>query len=70
MIFSPFREFDSFYADSNRRWLMQHDRGTKKIKYLEENLNALNIQISEAENKEIREAIAKVEPVGERYPAG
>ncbi|KAI4193429.1 MAG: hypothetical protein LQ346_003925 [Caloplaca aetnensis] len=44
--------------------------GTKKTKYLEENLKALEIDFSEAENKEVREAIAKVVPVGDRYPAG
>ncbi|KAL8829465.1 MAG: hypothetical protein Q9170_006153 [Blastenia crenularia] len=43
--------------------------GTKKIKYLEENLDALKVKINDAENKEIREAIARVETVGERYPA-
>lgn len=48
---------------------MRRSRGTKKIKYLEENLKAVNIRLSDAENKEIREAISKVEPVGERYPA-
>ncbi|KAL8726918.1 MAG: hypothetical protein Q9166_006407 [cf. Caloplaca sp. 2 TL-2023] len=52
-------------------WLLaqgEDDRGTKKIKYLEENLSSVNIQISAAENKEIREAIGKVEMIGERYP--
>ncbi|KAI4088159.1 MAG: hypothetical protein LQ344_006251 [Seirophora lacunosa] len=44
--------------------------GTKKIKYLEENLDAVKIRLSDGEKQEIREAISKVEPAGERYPAG
>ncbi|KAL8940211.1 MAG: hypothetical protein Q9211_002383 [Gyalolechia sp. 1 TL-2023] len=44
--------------------------GTKKIKYLEENLGALQIKLSPAEEKEIREAIERVEMVGGRYPPG
>ncbi|KAL9585417.1 MAG: hypothetical protein Q9203_004254 [Teloschistes exilis] len=44
--------------------------GTKKIKYLEENLGALDVKLSNAEIKEIREAIEKVEVHGERYPPG
>jgi len=42
--------------------------GTKKIKYLEENLGALKIQISDEENKEIRKAIENTEIHGGRYP--
>ncbi|KAI4109019.1 MAG: hypothetical protein L6R37_000737 [Teloschistes peruensis] len=44
--------------------------GTKKTKYLEENLGALDVKLSNAEVKEIREAIEKVEVHGERYPPG
>ncbi|KAL8691407.1 MAG: hypothetical protein Q9218_003360 [Villophora microphyllina] len=44
--------------------------GTKKIKYLEENLDAVSIKLSDAEIKEVREAIEKVEVRGERYPPG
>ncbi|KAL9595664.1 MAG: hypothetical protein Q9219_006297 [cf. Caloplaca sp. 3 TL-2023] len=44
--------------------------GTKKVKYLEENLKALDVKLSAAENKEIREAIERVELAGERYPPG
>ena len=44
--------------------------GTKKIKYLEENMDALNVKLDAAENKEIREAIERVEVIGERYPPG
>jgi len=42
--------------------------GTKKIKYLEENLGALKIKISDAEDKEIRQAIEATEVKGQRYP--
>ncbi|KAL8677207.1 MAG: hypothetical protein Q9186_006349 [Xanthomendoza sp. 1 TL-2023] len=42
--------------------------GTKKITYLEENVNSVNVQLSDAEEQEIREAIQKVERVGERFP--
>ncbi|KAI4204284.1 MAG: hypothetical protein LQ350_001264 [Teloschistes chrysophthalmus] len=42
--------------------------GTKKIKYLEENLGAVDIELSNAELKEIREAIEKAEVHGARYP--
>ncbi|KAL9036281.1 MAG: hypothetical protein Q9180_004386 [Flavoplaca navasiana] len=45
-------------------------RGTKKTKYLEENLKSLDVDLSAAENNEIRKAIEKVEMVGERYPEG
>ncbi|KAI4259996.1 MAG: hypothetical protein LQ352_000492 [Teloschistes flavicans] len=44
--------------------------GTKKIKYLEENLSAVEIRLSNAELREIRDAIEKVEVHGERYPPG
>jgi aryl-alcohol dehydrogenase-like predicted oxidoreductase len=43
--------------------------GTKKIKYLEENLGALTVEITLEENEEIRAHIAKVDIVGGRYPA-
>ncbi|KAL9047034.1 MAG: hypothetical protein Q9214_000289 [Letrouitia sp. 1 TL-2023] len=44
--------------------------GTKKIKYLEENLGALDVVVSDEENDEIRKAVKEVEVVGERYPMG
>ncbi|KAI9642700.1 hypothetical protein NHQ30_008431 [Ciborinia camelliae] len=44
--------------------------GTKKIKYLEENLGALRVQLSKEEEREIRTAIEKVEVGGARYPEG
>lgn len=42
--------------------------GTKKIKYLEENMGALKVQLTAEENKEIREAIEAADIHGERYP--
>jgi len=56
-------------------WLMKQGEdvvpipGTKKIKYLEENMGALDVEVSEAEEKEIREVIEKAEITGTRYPA-
>lgn len=44
--------------------------GTKKIKYLEENLGALRVLLSREEEREIRTAIEKVEVGGSRYPKG
>ncbi|TVY28387.1 Aldo-keto reductase [NADP(+)] [Lachnellula hyalina] len=42
--------------------------GTKKIKYLEENLGALNVKLSESEEKEFRAEVEKAEVHGTRYP--
>jgi len=42
--------------------------GTKKIKYLEENLGALEVKLSEEEEKEIRKLVEGAEVHGERYP--
>lgn len=56
-------------------WLMKQGEdiipipGTKKIKYLEENMGALDVVISDEENKEIRKAIEGAEVHGIRYPA-
>ena len=44
--------------------------GTRKIKYLEENWGAMNVQISPHEDKEIRAAIKATEVHGMRYPEG
>jgi len=41
--------------------------GTKKIKYLEENLGALNVHITPEENREIRSLVDKAEVHGDRY---
>ncbi|KAH8929030.1 Aldo/keto reductase [Atractiella rhizophila] len=42
--------------------------GTKKQKYFEENLGALNVILSEDEIKEIESAISRCQVIGERYP--
>jgi hypothetical protein len=42
--------------------------GTKKVKYLEENMAALDINLSPGEVMAIRTEIEKVEVIGERYP--
>ena len=55
-------------------WLMAQGEdiipipGTKKIKYLEENLGALSIKLTPEENAEIRAAVEKAEVHGSRYP--
>ncbi|TVY51804.1 Aldo-keto reductase yakc [NADP(+)] [Lachnellula cervina] len=42
--------------------------GTKKIKYLEENLGALDVKLSESEESEIRAEVERAEVQGARYP--
>ena len=42
--------------------------GTKKLKYLEENLAALKVELSEDEEREIRKAVEGAEVQGARYP--
>ncbi|KAI8815277.1 oxidoreductase [Cladochytrium replicatum] len=42
--------------------------GTKKIKYLEENVQALNVKLSDEEIADVRAIIAKLPAVGLRYP--
>ncbi|KAK5456099.1 hypothetical protein LTS15_005418 [Exophiala xenobiotica] len=55
-------------------WLMAQGEdiipipGTKKIKYLEENLGALNVKLTREEKLEIRQAIESAEVSGNRYP--
>ena len=44
--------------------------GTKKVKYLEENMGALNVVLTDAEDKEIRAAIENTEDAGTRMPEG
>ncbi|KAM3072528.1 hypothetical protein ACMFMG_009324 [Clarireedia jacksonii] len=44
--------------------------GTKKIKYLEENLGSLNVTLTGEEEKEIRKAVETAEVHGARYPEG
>lgn len=55
-------------------WLMAQGEdiipipGTKKIKYLEENVGALKVELTEEENKEVRKAVEGAEIHGGRYP--
>lgn len=41
--------------------------GTKRLKYLEDNMGALRVELNAAELKEIREHVAKIPVTGERY---
>lgn len=56
-------------------WLMHQGEdiipipGTKKIKYLEDNLGALVVKLTEVENAAVRDAVDKAETSGARYPA-
>lgn len=43
--------------------------GTKKIKYVEENVDAVNVHLTDEESAEIRKAVEAAEVHGERYPA-
>ena len=43
--------------------------GTRRIKYLEENMGALNVKLTSSENAEIRKAVENAVTHGERYPA-
>ncbi|CAG8585384.1 5801_t:CDS:2 [Racocetra fulgida] len=44
--------------------------GTKKIKYLEENVHAANVKLTAEELAEIRKIIDSIEVTGPRYPEG
>lgn len=44
--------------------------GTKKIKYLEQNLGALNVELTVEEEKKIRSLVESAEVHGGRYPEG
>ncbi|CAG8581435.1 7248_t:CDS:2, partial [Racocetra persica] len=44
--------------------------GTKKIKYLEENVHAANVKLTAEELAEIRKIIDSIEVAGHRYPEG
>lgn len=43
-------------------------RGTKNIKYLDQNVDAANVQLSGSDVQAIRDEIEKVKVAGERYP--
>ncbi|MCJ1475229.1 hypothetical protein MMC13_003890 [Lambiella insularis] len=55
-------------------WLLAQDKlvfpipGTKKIKYLEENLRAMDVKLTAEEMADIRKAIAGADVHGSRYP--
>ena len=57
-------------------WLMAQGNdiipipGTKKLKYFEDNMGALDVNLTEEENLEIRKAIMATEVSGNRYPLG
>lgn len=57
-------------------WLMRQGDdiipipGTTKVQNLDENAGSLKVQISDAEDKQIREAINKADIAGTRYPEG
>ncbi|KAF4339307.1 alcohol dehydrogenase [Fusarium beomiforme] len=44
--------------------------GTKKIKYMEENVGSLDVQLSREEVQEIRDEVDKAEVAGQRNPPG
>lgn len=48
--------------------MLNENRGTKKIKYLEENVGAKDVKLSPEEVQEIRKEIEKTEIIGARYP--
>jgi len=41
--------------------------GTKRVCYLEENMGALDVTLTETELKEISARLAQIEVIGERY---
>ncbi|HYU22952.1 MAG TPA: aldo/keto reductase, partial [Candidatus Dormibacteraeota bacterium] len=41
--------------------------GTKRVRYLEENMGALNVKLTRSGLKEIKSRLAQIEVVGERY---
>lgn len=57
-------------------WLMRQGEdiipipGTTRVKNFDENMGSLKLHISEAEDKQIREALSKAEVTGTRYPEG
>ena len=41
--------------------------GTKRVRYLEENMGALRVKLAESDRKKIAERLAQIQVVGERY---
>ena len=71
----PFQERDLVTnATQTLAWLMaQGDDiipipGTKRVKYFDENMGALKIQLTKEEEAEVRKAVEAAETHGARYP--
>ncbi len=43
--------------------------GTKRVRYLEDNMGALQVNLTESDRKDISQRVAEFQVVGERYPA-
>ncbi|MBD5553180.1 MAG: aldo/keto reductase [Desulfovibrio sp.] len=61
-------------AQAALAWLMRNNwvvpiPGTTKLSHLEENIRAANLNLSESDWQELENALAKVEIIGDRYPA-
>jgi aryl-alcohol dehydrogenase-like predicted oxidoreductase len=41
--------------------------GTKRVRYLEDNMGALRVNLTESDRKNIAERLAQIQVVGERY---
>jgi aryl-alcohol dehydrogenase-like predicted oxidoreductase len=41
--------------------------GTKRVRYLEDNMGALNVKLTESDLREINARLAQIEVFGERY---
>jgi len=41
--------------------------GTKRLRYLEDNMGALQVSLTESDRKKIAERLAQIQVVGERY---
>jgi len=41
--------------------------GTKRLRYLEDNMGTVRVELSAADLKDIREHVAKIPVAGERY---
>jgi len=54
-------------------WLLSEGKdvvpipGTKRVRYLEENMGALRVTLTESDRKNIAERLAEIQVVGERY---
>jgi len=41
--------------------------GTKRVRYLQENMDAIRVNVSESDRKNIAERLTQIQVVGERY---